>query len=121
MMGHYASEMGYSSRRDVSWLKWGFKGINFTDNLCCPLCFASIPESVINMGGTTDDYRLPWMEHIFWHEESNKDRKFAFYWNFPLSKSVTDRREAYMLGEMKRAYKQHKTLPAQFLEEWRQK
>jgi len=119
-MGHYASEMGHYSRRNVSWLSWGFKSLYLgKDLLVCPLCFATVPEELINIsyGNNPDEYRLPWMEHIFWHEEVQRDGS-TFGWHFPISKQVTDKKEAWMLGEMKRAYRESNKLPADFLEEW---
>jgi hypothetical protein len=112
--------MGYSSRRDVSWLKWGFSGLRHgtEDMLLCPKCFAVVPEDTVNMSyGTEPDVRiLPWMEHMFWHEEVQKN-DFTFGWNFPLVR-YEDNWEKVKYLEMKRAYKEDKTLPADFLEAW---
>jgi hypothetical protein len=108
--------MGFYSRRDVSWLKWGFKGVAAAiDLLICPQCYATVPEYAIQMDNQKEDYTLPWMEHIFWHEEVQRN-DFTFGWHFPLK--WNDRKEQIMYLQMKREYKNNRTLPGDFLEAW---
>ena len=94
-MGHYAGEMGYTSTRDVSWLKWGFRCMYMGTNdlLVCPVCYATLPELRVNMsyGHEPDSYRTPWMDHVIWHEnvENSKYAEFEWYWPvFPDDKMV---------------------------------
>ena len=108
-MGHYASEMGYSSGRDATWLKWGFKSV--APLLICPVCYATVPEYRVNMsnGDTPDEYRLPWMEHILWHRKVHaNDSTFGWQWPALYAK---DKQEGWDLGEQLRNYDLWKTFP----------
>lgn len=63
-MGHYASEMGYTSRIE-DWELWGFKRISFTnyDHIIeCPLCHAAVVKGYFDSKKDSG-----WWSHIQWH------------------------------------------------------
>lgn len=95
-MGHYAGEMGYSSRRDFIWQKWGF--VSLTPVLVCPVCFATVPEYPVQMDTTSDKRSLPWMEHVMWHKQIQNDGS-TYGWVWPVF-IAKDTQEAWDLGSL---------------------
>lgn len=69
-MGHYASEMGYTSST-LEWQQWGFSSIPFSnyDTLIeCPLCHAAV---VKGYGSKKEGSR--WWDHVLWHRASGEE------------------------------------------------